>query len=100
MRVVNRSGATWVLAQRDLVVTLTSRSFLRLLLRELPMQNISYTEEPLKFISVRDIQVAGNNPYLIDNLVPERSVVLLSAPSNAGKTAILVHLATCLVEQR
>lgn len=53
----------------------------------------------VEYISVRDIRPVAHHPYLIETLVPERSVVLLSAPSNAGKTATLLHLATCLLEE-
>lgn len=54
----------------------------------------------VEYISVRDIRPVAHHPYLIETLVPERSVVLLSAPSNAGKTATLLHLAASLLEER
>lgn len=51
-------------------------------------------------ISARDIHSVAQYPYLVDQLVPAKSVTLISAPSNAGKTALLIHMATAFAERR
>lgn len=47
-----------------------------------------------------DIQGVATSSYLIDGLIPNKAVVLISGPSNAGKSAVLIHLATAFAEGR
>lgn len=56
--------------------------------------------DPIRLVSFRELIQRKDQPWLVEDMIPQAGIVVLYGPPNSGKTFLALHLAACIALNR